>query len=401
MIVDTVETIIAAGNENCCGCGTCALVCPANAIEMVPRELGCLYPRVDAQKCIGCSACVQKCAMLHRTVRSDAKPAAFAAMTRDEQLLKKSASGGVFASIAGSVLDQGGAVFGCALELRGGTLTPVHICAENRQDLKKLQGSKYVQSDLGNVFYRVKKQLNDGRTVLFSGTPCQVDALKRFLGNADTTKLYTIDLVCHGVPSAALFREYLNTFRHPVLAFFFRDKTAGWGLNGRYTYRSGGREKEKLFSPGVSSYYSYFLESETYRESCYSCRYANMDRVGDITIGDYWGIEQEHPELLSENGGPYDVQKGISSVLVNTEKGRALLGCFGRALILSETSPEKIVKWNRQLRRPSRHSDARQEIIRQHETLGYPGVEKLFRNRLGIRWYVRKLKGFLHEQKWK
>lgn len=397
MIVDTIETILAAGNQNCCGCGTCMRVCPTGAITMIPKELGCLYPQIDSQKCVGCAACVQSCAMLHRAARTDVRPAAFAAMARDEQLLKKSASGGVFASLAGAILDQGGAVFGCSLEQRDGSLTPVHICVEHKQDLEKLQGSKYVQSDLDDAFLQVKQLLKTSRTVLFSGTPCQVDALKRFLRHTDTTNLLTMDLVCHGVPSAKLFREYLGTFRTPVDTFSFRDKASGWGLNGRYTYRMHGKSKEKVFSPGISSYYTYFLQAETYRESCYSCRYANMDRVGDITIGDYWGIEQEHPELLSANGGPCDIRKGISLILVNTKKGEYLLNQFGRCLILTDSSPEAVSKWNHQLYAPSQHSAVRDMILRQYDTEGYTGIEKLFRKKLGIRWYIRKAKGLVHQ----
>ena len=223
----TVEAILAQGKENCCGCSACAQACPTGAIRMVPQELGCLYPRVDAQKCIECSACVNTCAMQNGTGHMAVKPDAFAAMAVQERLLKKSASGGVFSALAAAVLDRGGVVWGCSLEETDGRLQPLHICVEDRQYMEKLQGSKYVQSSLAGVFPRVRQQLKKEKLVLFSGTPCQIDALKRYLRREDTANLFTVDLICHGAPSAKLFQEYLGTFRYPIQSFYFRDKTTG------------------------------------------------------------------------------------------------------------------------------------------------------------------------------
>lgn len=374
--------------SHCCGCGTCALVCPVGAIEMIPGELGSLYPKIDMQKCMDCQKCVRNCAYQTQEENAHAPIQAFAAVAADKRLLRKSASGGVFATLAGAVLDDGGAVFGCSMETDGDILVPRHICVEAKGDLAKLQGSKYVQSELGGTFQQVKQLLKLGRTVLFSGTPCQVDALKKYTQGTTQGKLYTVDLVCHGVPSAKLFQEYLAQLcKKTVTEFYFRDKTFGWGLTAKYTYTNKkGFKKEVLLPPDTSSYYSYFLSSETYRQSCYTCRYADLNRVGDITIGDFWGIEREHPGLEQ------DVSEGVSAILVNTPEGGKLLERFGQTLYLKETTPDRVAKWNKQLCGPSNHSDLRQEIVAQYEKSGYAGVEKLFRNKLGLRYNVKKLK---------
>lgn len=393
--MNQIVDLLVQGKHMCCGCGTCALVCPVRAIKMVPGELGCLYPEVDADKCIGCGLCERNCA--YRTSREEDKmvPLAFAAAAKDQAMLQNSASGGVFAALARKIIEVGGVVCGCSMEMEEGKLVPMHICVETYEKLEKLQGSKYVQSMLGNVFAEIRGFLKAGRVVLFSGTPCQVDSLKCYLQDEDTRNLYTIDIICHGVPSAKLFRDYLDRLekKGAVCEFRFRDKTLGWGLNASYTVRKQkGKHRKKLLSPGISSYYTYFLESEIYRESCYSCRYANTNRVGDLTIGDYWGIEQEHPEYLAENGGLFNTSRGISAILVNTPKGREFLKEYGIDLSLAKSDPRRISRWNSQLRNPSNFSNVRMELMQSYQADGYDGIEAKFKKELGIRYYVRKLR---------
>jgi coenzyme F420-reducing hydrogenase beta subunit len=273
--------------------------------------------------------------------------------------------------------------------MREGMLYPVHICIRDVSELGKLQGSKYVQSDLGSCFYRVRECLREKIPVLFAGTPCQVDALKHFLNPDERLQLYTMDLVCHGVPSAELFRAYLKHMKKDVTSFWFRSKSEGWGLRGSYTYRCGSMEKTKDLPPNLSSYYSYFLESEIYRESCYTCPYANGDRVGDLTIGDFWGIENAHPEHLKENGGLLDSKKGVSMIFANTAKGLELLETYGNELLLLPAEAGKVIQGNRQLAKPSCHTPLRDALAEIYAAKGYSGVEKLWRKKLGIRYPVR------------
>lgn len=396
------KIILAQKKEMCCGCGACMVVCPVKAIEMVPEELGSLYPQIDHDRCIQCHVCENACAYTKQILVKENTPKVFAVAAQDENVLKKSSSGGVFASLAHAFLNAGGIVYGCSLETVNGTLTPIHIGIENHGDIKKLQGSKYVQSSLGTVLSEVRHYLEMGRPVLFSGTPCQVAALKHYLQCKDTENLYTIDLICHGVPSAALFNEYLQMLENhkggKVTDFSFRNKALGCGLNACYTIDKGeGRQKEYQMPSDLSSYYSLFLEAETYRSSCYSCRYANKNRVGDITIGDFWCIEREHAELLSENGGKLDVDKGISAVLVNNAQGERMLKNFGQKMDVYNSELGRVAKWNRQLQGPSTHTDLREKLIAKYNSDGYAGIEKVFRNRMGLKYPARSVKAIIQQ----
>ena len=380
--------------QECCGCGTCVLVCPQRAITMSCGELGSLYPQINAEQCIACGLCERNCAYLQKeSDRENGPIRAFAASMTDKETLRRSASGGVAAALSQTFVEKGGAVVGCALVYVNEELVPKHICVDELSDLWKLQGSKYVQSNLGEIFEQIKSRLGEGHRILFFGTPCQVDALRHYLRHTDTTNLFLVDLVCHGVPSAKLFGDYLKTLKGQVLSFSFRDKVFGWGLTASYTYLDrNGRIKKCILSPNVSSYYTYFLNGEIYRESCYSCKYANISRVGDLTIGDFWGIEQEHPEYLQENGGSLSAREGISALMVNNSHGAELLAVHGGDLETIESAPDRVAKWNRQLCSPSKHSAVCEELKRVYSVKGYVGIEKLFRKRLGLRYVVRRFK---------
>ena len=384
---------LVANKSMCCGCESCVQVCPTNAIRMVPMELGSLYPVIDSKKCVQCGACERVC-IYTREIDKNTTPQVYAAAGKDKQLMRKSASGGVFAALAHRVLNADGMVFGCSMELVDGILTPMHIGIQNHEDVVKLQGSKYVQSTLDGVFPEIKRLLRQGKIILFSGTPCQVAALKRFLKGESTDRLYTIDLICHGVPSRELFQGYIQSLEQKhgskLTAFFFRDKTKGWGLDALYHYcDKSGFIKNRRLPSNISSYYSLFLQSETYRESCYDCCYANAYRVGDITIGDFWGIEQEYPDFLEENGGCFSTADGISTILVNNLQGKDLLAQYGEDLELRESTLACVTKWNRQLSTSSKHSVVRTQLIEAYQAKGYIGVEKVFRKQLGARYYVR------------
>lgn len=392
------------GEKNCSGCAACLNICPKDAIYMQEDEMGFLYPRIDEKKCIRCGKCQQVCNYQKGKIGKNTKKT-YAGMALDDNILINSSSGGIFATIAKAVLMDKGTVFGCSLELHKDGLHPEHIRIENINEIHKLQGSKYVQSNIGNVYRLVSMDLRQGKFVLFSGTPCQVDALYGFLGKKDYPNLFTIDIICHGVPSERMFIDYIHAFEErlkgKIINISFRDKRDGWGLKGAVEYlNKRGKKRRHSLPISLSSYYKLFLTSEIYRESCYSCKYAGNKRVGDITLGDYWGIELEHPDALIENGGVIDSHKGVSCILINSEKGEKMLHKMCRDLSIQESTFEKAAHQNGQLNKPSVYTEKRKYVFDLYKRGGYEAVDKWFIQSLGWKQYAYKLKHVFGE-KWR
>lgn len=380
MLKTVFETI---NLNNCSACTACMNICPKQAIAINPDENGFNYPNIDSEQCIDCGLCVQVCNYQKKNKKTSKKET-YAAATKDTDPLQ-SASGGLFATIATHVLQKKGIVYGCAMCSENEFLSPKHIRIENKADLHLLQGSKYVQSELGFTYQRVKVDLDNSKTVLFSGTPCQVDGLRGFLRN-DYDNLYTIDIICHGVPSIQMFKDYLRYVEQKkqkkIVDFKFRDKSDGWRLHGKIVLEdSAGKKQTEYFEPEQSSYYQMFLNSYTYRENCYSCPYAGDKRPGDITIGDFWCIDLVHPEMLVQNGGCFDEKKGISCLIVNSEQGYKLLDLFGAGIERRNSTFENAAKYNGQLSHPSPLKPERAVVLQKYAQ----GYEKL------DRWYRRKL----------
>jgi coenzyme F420-reducing hydrogenase beta subunit len=234
----------------------------------------------------------------------------YAAIIKNKVLLSKSSSGGVFGALAEYVLSLGGAVCGCVYNEQ---MEVVHIISESQNDVKKMYGSKYVQSRIGDCYEQIKKRLLTGQVVLFTGTACQVAAVRSYLGH-NYDNFFTVDVLCHGVPSPGLFRmfvEHLSKKNHNrVIDIRFRDKSKnGWGSEQRTSVSYENGKKRWLFMP---AYFSAFFYGMSLRESCYVCSFAGKDRVSDITIGDYWGSWKKYKKRFSE---------GISVISVNTDKG--------------------------------------------------------------------------------
>ncbi len=367
--------------DDCCGCGACMNACPRKAITMKEDEYGFIYPVIDQNLCIGCHACNNACAF--QNIEETNRPiASYAAVNTNREQKLESASGGIFSAIASKVLDEGGVVFGCAMEFIEGQAITHHIAIDNKKDLIRLQGSKYVQSSTEYSFKEVMSYLQQGRKVLYSGTPCQVAGLKGYL-HKDYENLLLIDIVCHGVPNSKFFNDFLDQLKEKknyrsITGYSFRDKKKGWGHNCRIDAVDSHNKIRKLYTPArLVSYNTFFLDVLTCRNSCYSCKYACDKRPGDITVGDYWGISNEHPDILGKNG--FDENEGISCIIVNTEKGREFIKGFDGYINVVVSEFDKISKMNKQLNMPSERSSKRDKIFDLYKNDGYEAVERLYR----------------------
>lgn len=303
----------------------------------------------------------------------------------------KSASGGIFAGIATEFINDGGVAVGAALIFDGERLNPCHIAVDNLKDLQKLLGSKYVQSKTNEIFPQVKSLLEEKKNVLFSGTPCQIAALKLYL-TAEYDNLFTIDLICHGVPSRQMFYDYLDYIskeNSKVTDFVFRDKTKGITFVSKACFSSKGKKYDKYFQYGENAYYHNFLKGNIYRDCCYECPFARADRVSDLTIGDFWGIEKQHPELFDSARPEFDTEKGISCLLQNTEKGKFLLENYGQGLSLFTSSFDKISKENQQLSSPSVPKGNREQIMNAYKNGGYEEFHRYFVKSVGKKQIIK------------
>ena len=406
------KIVLYTNKSKCAGCSACMNICPKGAISMEQDEYGFIYPKIDEKKCIKCGTCKKVCAY-QEDVKENKAIKTYAATSKDEKILSKAASGGMFGSIATNFINNKGVVYGCSLEKEEDLLVPKHIRIEKVEELEKIQGSKYVKSQIGTIYKEVKKDLINNIKVLFSGTPCQIDALNSFLktSNCDNKNLYTIDIICHGTPSTKFFQDYIKNeekkINGKILDIKFRDKSEnGYGLHGSITYKKI-KEKENIKNENknenenkiikknlytrLSSYYRMFLKGDIYRENCYTCKYANTYRIGDITIGDYWGIQEEHPNYLTTNGGKLDEKKGISCIILNSEKGKELLDKYGDNIIKEKSTIEQVAKHNKQLREPSKKTKERTEILNKYVEQGYEGVDKYFSKQLGLKKYLYKV----------
>lgn len=360
--------------KECCGCGACMNVCPKNAITMKSDGCGYSYPVIDVESCVECGACLKACGYQRGNCGNEPSDV-YVASSKKEDVIMSSASGGIFSTIARKIVEEGGVVYGAAMIKENGVFAVRHIGVDNKSDLIQLAGSKYVQSETRYVFREIKSHLQKGREVLYSGTPCQCAGLRAYL-KKDYPNLYVIDIICHGVPNIDMFNAYIKenfSQYKDIRGFRFRDKTKGWDMTARLDYSGG-----SVLIPGrTSSYFTLFLDGHIYRENCYSCIYACPQRVGDITIGDYWGIQKQHPELLKD--GRYSPRKGISCILVNTLNGEKLVDKASNDLNLDKSEFRKVSARNEQLVKPSKEGVLRKEILDLYSRKGYKAVEQLYK----------------------
>ncbi len=359
------EYLISGNKEKCCGCSACVQACPVSAITFAPDDEGFLYPEINKSLCVKCGRCKQVCPY-DSAVCGSVPIKTYAMINQNSEELLNSSSGGAFIALANRIIKDGGFVCGCIFNEE---LKAIHILSSNSAAVKKMQGSKYVQSDPGGVYAEIKDKLENGKAVLFSGTPCQVDGLKKYLGK-EYAMLYTADLICHGVPSPRLLADFIESEKvggKNITDIKFRDKKRnGWCAQGSLTYQNAKKKKTITMSPFNSSYYNMYFSNCTSRPCCYSGRYSNTNRGGDVTIGDYWNIADILPKI--------DTSGGVSAVLVNTEKGDRLIEKIRDGAMLAETPLKAAVAGNGNLSAPCQKPDSRDDIYKRIAENGYAAV---------------------------
>ena len=323
---------------NCFGCKACYSVCPQNCIDMLIDEEGFWYPKINMEKCIQCSLCEKICPAInvYNNKKAYSKPITLAAWNNDRFKREVSSSGGVFTSIAEWVLSNDGIVFGAGYDSQ---YNVIHKEASSKEKLDEIRGSKYVQSNINDTYVKTRYYLEKNKMVLFSGTPCQIAGLYNFI-QQDYANLYTCDIVCHGVPSPKVFNKYKKMLEKrnnsKIKKISFRNKKFGWKLFSVSLLFENDTEYSKTLKE--DPYMLGFLRNYFLRPSCYKCIYAKLPRVSDITLGDFWGIDNKHPEL--------DDNKGTSLVLVNTEKGREMLDNCRDNIFIKQCSLEDAIAEN-------------------------------------------------------
>lgn len=338
--------------EDCCGCHACCNACPTHAIEMRPDEEGFLYPHVVQDKCIHCRKCETVCPIRHQPKRNPLE-LAYGCYATDHEERMSSSSGGVFSVFARKVLEAGGVVCGAAYGDDGDSMEVRHIVIDDARDLNRIKGTKYVQSRIGTVYRELKAHLDRGVQVLFSGTPCQVAGLRRYLGR-DYEELYCIDLICHGVPSPKVFKRYIDerTSGEKLKSMTFRNKEKGIS-NVVVEFET---ESGLLISENYDRcpYIQGFIQNMYTRPSCFECRFKKK-RFSDITIGDFWAIHEFHPDFSDDYG--------VSAVIVRSDKGMSLMKRIHEEVEMTSATIKEIACWNSSLHESAQHNTKRDRFF--------------------------------------
>ena len=377
--------------SRCNGCHACASACPKNCIKMKPDEDGFLYPVVDTEKCVECRLCEKICPIITpRPSTEDREIVAYAAINKTEEIRLKSSSGGIFTLIAELVIKKGGVVFGAAFD---NNFKVVHKWVDTIDGLEELRGSKYVQSDIGDCYKCAEDFLKRGRLVLFTGTPCQIGGLYSYL-KKDYKNLITQDLICHGVPSPRVWADYLK-YREKKAASktrrtFFRSKNCGWKtFSVLFEYANNTEYVAKLSDDLMMKA---FLRNLCLRPSCYDCRFKNKNRESDITLADFWGIQNVLPEM--------DDDKGTSLAVINSEKGKEIFEEIQEKIVWRKTDLEEAIKYNSSMVSSVAMPKNRERFMREITDENFDEIVKKYcsvglitRIKLKIKRILKKLKG--------
>lgn len=360
--------------HECTGCGACSKVCPAHSINMVANAEGFLEPNIDELSCIKCGKCSKICPSGKSFKNNFAlnELQAFSFTGNDADALKESSSGGAFSALAQEVIKRGGVVFGAKFDEN---YNVIQTGIDKLENMNAIRGSKYVQSDTKDTYLEAKRYLADSRIVLYVGTPCQIAGLYAALGYKDYENLFTVDILCHGVPSGALFKSYIAYLEDKygkITSYLFRDKTKyGWGHWGSFKHTdSRSKNHIKYFVVANDYFYSLYFKECNFRECCYSCKYAALPRIADITLGDCWGIEEINPRAYSK--------KGVSLILINNEKGRALFDHSIRHDQVTSLNANDVIKYNMTIVSPAKRPPSRDTFYDDYIKFGFEESAKRY-----------------------
>lgn len=350
--------------ERCTGCGACRAICKKDAIKVRKDREGFFRSYINEEICINCGACQKVCPQLNDSTKKLYKKVL--AFKAEDELRIRSASGGAFAALAKTVLQKGGVVWGAA---ENETFCIEHIKCEKQAFLKALQGTKYVQSDMGKCYESIEEDLKMGKTVLFSGTPCQVDGIRNFAKIKNISdNLYLVDIICHGIPSSDFYQNFIewleNELKHKIKKYCFRSKEISWRGNSCVAVLDNGSVLKN--NKRALAYMNVYYSGNITNKACYGCRYATEDRVSDLTISDYWGIENVKPE--------FEDKLGVSMILVNTDKGEMLLSKLCGQLENGDVTEAKQPQLHHAVEKPA----LRKEFWKNYKIRGIDYVVKKF-----------------------
>lgn len=322
-------------NDNCTGCHCCINICSNECINMNPNNEGFLYPVVNYSNCINCGKCVSVCPIINKNDLTN-NPIAYACFNKDKIIRLNSSSGGIFTILAEKVIDCGGVVIGAVFNK---DFEVKHDIVETYENIRLLRGSKYVQSTVGYTYKKTKDFLLSGRKVLFSGTPCQIAGLKTYLSKP-YPNLITVDIICHGVPSPYVWKTYIQ-FRESkagskIKSINFRSKNTGWKQYSVLFSFVNNSVYNKIFSEDI--YMKAFLKNICLRPSCYNCNFRSLNRQSDITLADFWGIQNLLPDMDDDNG--------TSLIFLNSQKGRQVFKSISNNIFYKEVEITDAVKYN-------------------------------------------------------
>ena len=355
--------------ETCCGCSACYNICAKQAISMRPDEEGFLYPEIDQVQCVDCGRCREICPITYEgNYKESGTPRFYVARHRSQEVLEKSTSGGAFTAISDAVLRQNGVIYGADYDENFYVL---HQRAESPEQRDRMRISKYVQSDMRDIYAQIEADLKNGRIVLFTGTPCQAAGLRGFMGNSPLVdKLYICDLICHSIPSPLIWEEYKRLLEREnggkLVSVQFRSKKHGWSRENS--------NKGFLFttdqSPKVQEddrfYQLFFKVGAITRPSCSKCRFTDIQRASDLTIADYWGIEKYSPEWFDS--------LGVSVIMVNSIKGSALFDQAKQDLFEGERPKEESLNEQKRLRESGQLPKNRNKFWEDYRRFGFEYV---------------------------